>query len=272
MWSKPAPPSDSGNGTPVSPSSAAFLKRSRGKCPVSSSSFARGRTSDSANSRTLFCSSFCSSVSSRSTVAHSCSAKHLFELRILSRRSRLRESSESLGQAFVGGFQIFRVNARLAGYGHEVRIAHPAWQHVQMQMPNDARTRGAAEIHSQIHAVRLIAGAQSRFHALRELHHLAERRSIAQVQFRNVRVGNNHHVPGGIGETIQDDKCFLAPMDDQRLRIIVARYRITKNALRLVSACRLFHVLVAPGSPDIVHRIASFFEKLRAQHNAELAR
>src|SRR5437660_4075661 len=153
MWSKPPPPSDSGKGTPVSPSSAAFLKSSRGKCPVSSSSFARGRTSDSANSRTLFCSSFCSSVSSRSTVAHSRSVKHLFELRILSRRSRLRESSEGLGQAFVGGFQIFRVNARFAGYGHEVRITHPARQHVQMQMPNDSRARGTAQIHSQIHAV-----------------------------------------------------------------------------------------------------------------------
>src|SRR5260370_14327088 len=272
MWSKPAPPSDSGNGTPVSPSSAAFLKSPRGKWPVSSSSFASGRTSDSANSRTLFCSSCCSSVSSRSTVAHSHSAKHLFELRILSRRSRLRESSERLGQAFIRSFQSCRVNAGFARYGHEVRLAHPAWQHVQMQMPNDARTRGAAEIHSQVHAIGFVAGTQRCFRALRKLHHLAERRSIAQIQFRNVRVGNNHHVHGGVGETIQDDKCFLAPMDDQSLRIIVARHRIAKNAFRLVSACSLFHVLVAPGSPDIVHRIASFFEKLRAQHNAELAR
>src|SRR6266436_4534214 len=167
MWSKPAPPSDSGNGTPVSPSSAAFLKRSRGKCPVSSSSFDRGRTSDSANSRTLFWSSFCSSVSSRSTVAHSRSAKHLFELRILPRRSRLRESSEDLGQAFVGGFQIFRVNARFAGYSHKVRITHPAWQHVQMQMPNNARASSAAQVHPQIHPIGFVVRSQGRLHAPR---------------------------------------------------------------------------------------------------------
>src|SRR5260221_13181487 len=47
------------------PSSAAFLKVSRGKRPVSSSSFASGFTSDSANSRTVFWRSFCSSLSSR---------------------------------------------------------------------------------------------------------------------------------------------------------------------------------------------------------------
>src|SRR6267378_7114886 len=126
-WSKPAPPSDSGNATPVKPSSAAFLKSSRGKCPVSSSSFASGRTSDSANSRTLFCSSCCSSVSSRSTVSDSRSAKFL-EPGILSRQSRLRESAKRLGEALVGGLQIFRVHASFTGDGHEVRIADPARQ------------------------------------------------------------------------------------------------------------------------------------------------
>src|SRR5712691_10011868 len=162
MWSKPAPPSDSGKGTPVSPRSAALLKSSRGKRPVSSSSFARGRTSDSANSRTLFCSSFCSSVSSRSTVAHSRPAKHSFELRILSRLTGLRESGERLGEVFVRGLQIFRVHARLARHGHEVRIPDPARQHVQVQMSSHSRARGAAEIHSQVHPIGLVIRAQSR--------------------------------------------------------------------------------------------------------------
>src|ERR1700683_4556492 len=52
---------------PVSPSSAAFLKVSRGKRPVSSISFACGFTSASANSLTLRCRSCCSSVRSRFT-------------------------------------------------------------------------------------------------------------------------------------------------------------------------------------------------------------
>src|SRR5271167_2164743 len=65
MWSMPAPPSASGMATPVRPSSAAFWKSSRGNLPFSSFSRARGLTSASAKSRTLFWRSFCSSVSSR---------------------------------------------------------------------------------------------------------------------------------------------------------------------------------------------------------------
>src|SRR5260370_30784199 len=260
-WSKPAPPSDSGKGTPVSPSSAAFLKSSRGKCPVSSSSFASGFTSDSANSRTLFCSSFCSSVSSRSTVARSHPPKQFLNLCILSRPTGLRESAKRLGQTLVRCFQIFRVHARLARHRHEVRITDPARQYVQMQMSHHARARGTPQIHSQIHPIGFVVHSQSRFRALRKLHHLAERRCIAPIQFRNVRVRHDHHVPGGIREAVQDDKRFLAPMHDERFRVILPRHGIAKNAFRLVSFLCLRHVLVAPPTPDIVHRIASFFSK-----------
>src|SRR5467141_739819 len=202
IWSKPAPPSASGNATPVSPSSAALRKSSRGKCPVSSFSFASGRTSDSANSRTLFCSSFCSSVSSRSTVAHSRSAKHLFELRILSWLIGLRESAKRLGKTLVGGLQVFRVHARLAGHRHEVGITDPTRQNVQMQMPNDAGARGALHIHPQIHPIRLVIRSQNGFHAVRQSHDFIQRPRFAQTQFRNVSVGHDHHVAGGVGEAI----------------------------------------------------------------------
>src|SRR5712691_13379902 len=271
MWSKPAPPSDSGKGTPVRPSSAAFLKSARGKWPVSSSSFASGRTSDSANSRTLFWSSFCSSVSSRSTVARSHPPKQFLNLCILSRPTGLRESAERLGETLVGSLQVFRVHARLARHRHEVRITDPARQYVQMQMSHHASARGAPQIHSQIHPIGLVIRAQSRFHALRQLHHFVERSGFAQIQFRNVRVRHDHYVPGGVRKTIQDDEGLFAAMDDERFRVILPRHGLAKNAFRLVSTRCLFHVLVAPGSPDIVHCFASFFEKPRAQHNAERA-
>src|SRR5712664_3427615 len=162
MWSKPAPPSDSGKGTPVSPSSAAFLKSSRGKCPVSSCSFASGRTSDSANSRTLFCNNFCSSVSSRSTVAHFRQVKNLYEFAFYRGSPGFGESGKRFGQTFVSGLQIFRVHARLARDRHEVRITHPSRQNVQMQMSNYACARGAAQVHSQIHPIGLVTRSQGR--------------------------------------------------------------------------------------------------------------
>src|SRR5207249_1504846 len=138
-----------------------------------------------------------------------------------------------------------------------------------MQMSNDASASGAAQVHSQIHPVGLVIRAQSRFHTLGELHHFVQCSRFAQIQFRNVCVRHDHYVAGGIGEAVQDDKRFFAAMNDKSFRVIVARHGIAKNALRLVSTCRLFHVLVAPRSPDIVHRIGSFFSKLRAQHSAK---
>src|SRR5712692_4919823 len=173
MWSKPAPPSDSGNATPVNPSSAAFLKSSRGKCPVSSSSFASGRTSDSANSRTLFCSSFCSSVSSRSNVSDSFSAKNRYEYGIRARLAHALRSGKRLRESFVSCRKIFRVYTRLSDYGHEIRIAHPARQDVQMQMSHHPSPRSAPQIHSQVHSIGFVILAQNFFQTLRQPHHLA---------------------------------------------------------------------------------------------------
>src|SRR5258708_8723552 len=187
MWSKPAPPSDSGNGTPVSPSSAAFLKRSRGKCPVSSSSFARGRTSDSANSRTLFCSSLCSSVSSRSTVCNSLPAKHTLKFCILARLPGPCESGQRLGETFESSLQVLRVHPRLTRHGHKIRIANPARQRVQVQMPGNAGPCGTAQIHSKVHPVRVVFLPIRAFHDLRQLHHLRQGFRVTQIQFREDR-------------------------------------------------------------------------------------
>src|SRR5260370_17878221 len=139
--------------TPVNPSSAALRNVSCGKCPVSSSSFASGFTSESANSRTLFWSSFCSSVSSRSTVARSHPPKQFFDLCILSRPTGLRESAERLGETLVGSLQVFRVHARFARHRHEVRITDPAPQYLQFHISDHASARGAPQIHSHIHPI-----------------------------------------------------------------------------------------------------------------------
>src|SRR5713226_734108 len=254
-WSKPAPPSDSGNATPVKPSSAAFLKSSRGKRPVSSSSFAIGRTSDSANSRTLFCSSFCSSVSSRSTVSDSSSAKtDAIQVRL----ATLLRSGKRLREAFVSCRKVFRVNARLSDYGHEIRIAHPARQCVKVQMPEHTSAGSASQIHSQVHAIAFVIIAQNCFHSLRQPHHLAQRFGVTQVQFRHVLVGDDHNVPRRVGEPVQNHKRLRAAMNNQRLGVVLPRQRIAKNAFRMLPAGHSLHVLVAPRSPDVVHRNESF--------------
>src|SRR5260370_24710442 len=222
-WSKPAPPSASGNAMPVSPSSAAFLKSSRGKCPVSSSSFASGLTSDSANSRTLFCSSFCSSVSSRS--------KDVFSARKPTRNVDSAfcatvpacGSEEGLAERVVSCSQIFRMDAGLTSHRHEVRVADPTRQCMQMQMSCHSSSRSAPKIHAQVHTIRFVICLKRFLHALRQLHHFFQRLWFAQIQVSSVGIRHHHHVSQRVRISLQDNNPFRAATYNQLLedRVLV---------------------------------------------------
>src|ERR1700674_2646209 len=58
-------------------------------------------------------------------------------------------------------------------------------------------------------------------------------------------------------------------MDNQRFGIVGTGSGIAKNAVGLGAACCLFHVLVAPGSPEIVHQLA-LPRMLRLQNIAQV--
>src|ERR1700674_2890061 len=158
MWSKPAPPSDSGNATPVRPSSAALRNVSRGKFPVSSISRASGFTSFSANSRTVRCSSFCSSFNSRFNG-------------LLRRISAARESRAQRPAKFcIRRGKVFRFQARFADRSHEVCVASPSGQQMHVQMIGDARAGRTAQIHAEVVSFGMIDRIERRLHALRKLH------------------------------------------------------------------------------------------------------
>src|SRR5580700_481073 len=263
MWSKPAPPSDSGMAMPVRPSSAAFLKLSRGKWPVSSSSLASGRTSDAANSRTVFSSSACSSVRSRFMCRSSLAQKKKKIYTEGTEKNRLRRRlGEGLAQALIRNFEFFGVNTGLARHGHEVGIAEPAGQDVKMQMAGDAGSCCAAQVHAEIHTVGLVICLESFLDALRKLHHLAECFGITQAQFRDVRVRHDHDVPGGVWKTIEDNEGLRAAISDECFVVLVERDGVAKNAVGLLPCRYLLHVLVAPRRPEIVHRAASLSVKV----------
>src|SRR5208337_4225799 len=263
-WSKPAPPSASGNATPVKPSSAAFLNSSRGKCPVSSSSLASGRTSDSANSRTLFCSSFCSSVSSRFT-ATPCHP-------VQGRGSASRNSSgQRLPQLLKRGLQFLRLHARFSRRGHKIRIPNPSRQNVQMQVPRHAGTGGLPQVHTQVHSVRRIIRAISRFHFLRQLHHFRQRLCIAEIQFRHMRVRHDHHVPGRVWIPVQDHECLFPPVNHQRLFIVGALHRSAEKTLGLLALRHFRHILEPPRRPNVIHRLQSSLAQSGIQHNPKFS-
>src|SRR5579859_4584945 len=64
-----------------------------------------------------------------------------------------RPLGEGFAEAVVGDVQLFGMDASLAGDGHEIGIAEPAREHMEMQMTGDAGSRSAAEIHAEVHAI-----------------------------------------------------------------------------------------------------------------------
>ncbi len=126
---------------------------------------------------------------------------------------------------------------------------------MQMQMSSDSRTGCSPEVHAEIHPIWFVSGSECCLDTLGKLHHFCEGFGFTQLQFRDVRVRHDHDVSGGVGVAIQNDKRFCSAMNDQRFRIVIARDRVAKNTFRLFVAGDPRHVLVAPGCPDVVHRV-----------------
>src|SRR5258706_5408449 len=125
-----------------------------------------------------------------------------------------------------------------------------------MDVPSNAGARRASKIHAQIHAVRLVICSIGRLDALRKAHHFAQSIWFTGAEFRNVSIRNDHDVAGSIRITIKNDERFPTAIDDQCFRVVFAGGSVAKYTLPLYAACRLFHALVAPGSPEIVHEVA----------------
>ena len=123
-----------------------------------------------------------------------------------------------------------------------------------MDVADDSGTAGARQVHAQVHAIGFVVGAEGAFDALGELHHFGERFGIGAGEIADMSVRNDHDVAGGVGVTIEDDEDFFAAIDDESIFIVSAGGGAAEDAFGEFVGLGLLHVLVAPGSPDVVHR------------------
>src|SRR5579862_1821550 len=236
MWSNPAPPYSSAMATPVSPNAAAWRKLSRGNAPVSSITRASGFTSASANSRTVRCSRRCSSLRSRSNMV---------------RRSHAGSGSQRLAHPLVGDAQLLGFEAGLGNGGHEVGVAYPARQHVEVEVPGDAGTRSAPYVHTDVVAVGMVEALENRLQAAREFHHLGERFNIVARELGVMRVRHDHQVSRRVRIAVKDDVVEFSPQNDEQTRVVACRRRFTEDAALSVS--RRSEVTIPPRGPQIIH-------------------
>ena len=152
--------------------------------------------------------------------------------------------------------QFFGEDAGFADDAHEIGIAEPARQRVKVDVTGDAGAGGAANVHAQIHAVRLIGCGEGFLDALRELHHFIECGRGAGGELGDVRVGNDHDVAGCVGIAIENDEAVIAAMDDERLIVASAGEGVTEDAIGWRRADDLLEVGEAPRGKEMIHRVA----------------
>jgi hypothetical protein len=160
-----------------------------------------------------------------------------------------------------GRGQVFGFDAGFGYYGHEVGIAGPAWQNMEVEVAGDSGAGGAAEVHAEVVALGAIGFFQGDLDALGQDHHFGERFWICRWQVGGVLVGNDHHVAGRIRKRVEDDEILDAAKNDERLMIVIQGDCGAEDAAFVFR--RVGDVAIPPRRPQIIHA-ASSADRVRA--------
>jgi hypothetical protein len=112
----------------------------------------------------------------------------------------------------VSSFEIFGEDACLANRGHEVGVAGPAWEHVNVHVLRDACAGCGPEVHAHVEAGRRVNITQGRLRSFGQVHHLICDLFRRRIELARVQVRNDHHVSRDIRVKIQDNKTVLGAM------------------------------------------------------------
>src|ERR1700722_13717245 len=102
---------------------------------------------------------------------------------------------EIFSNAQPGGFKVFRQHTRLADNGHEVGVAGPARQNVQMEVACDSGTCRLAQIQAHVDAIGAVGATEDSFQALRCVHQFVCNCCGQSSKRSFMRVGQCHKVP-----------------------------------------------------------------------------
>ena len=121
-----------------------------------------------------------------------------------------------------------------------------------MEMAGNPRACRTPEVESKIEALRLILDPEGALALLRQLEKFMQFRGGGVAQERNVTVGYNEKVAGGIGKEIQDYEEIPAARDYVVVLIPIFGQNPAKNAA-VVAFPDVIDVIETPGRPEVIH-------------------
>ena len=145
------------------------------------------------------------------------------------------------------------MDAGFGGGGHEVGVAAPAGDEVDVEMLVDAGAGSGAEVDADVEAVGAEGGVDGGLEALEHSHHL-EGFVVGEVlQPAGLAVGQDHEVAGVVGINIEQGEAALAAGEDE-VGFVVGALRDAGEDVSLVFLA-IFHVKIAPRRPEMFHGV-----------------
>jgi hypothetical protein len=109
----------------------------------------------------------------------------------------------------VGCFEVFGEDAGVVDRCHEVGVAGPAWEHVDVHVVRDAGARGGPEVHAHVEACRRISLTQSGLRSFRKVHQFIRDLFRHRIELTRVQVRNDHQMSSDVRVKIQENEPVL---------------------------------------------------------------
>jgi hypothetical protein len=116
-----------------------------------------------------------------------------------------------LGAKFcVCCLEVFGEDTGVVDGCHEVGVAGPAWEHVDVHVVRDAGARGDPEVHAHVEACRRISLTQSGLRPFRKVHQFIRDLFRHRIELTRVQVRNDHQMSSDVRVKIQENEPVLA--------------------------------------------------------------
>lgn len=144
--------------------------------------------------------------------------------------------------------QVLRQHLDVRKHRHEVRVAGPPWNDVEMDVVDDARSGDPAEVPAQVVALGGEDLCERGDPARREPMKLECLVVVELAEVADMARGSHHQVARGVRKLVQQRERALASAKNEQLLVALAGQCTAEEAAALLVG--LLHVLQSPGGPE----------------------
>jgi len=129
----------------------------------------------------------------------------------------------------VSRLEVLGQDAGVVDGCHEVGVAGPAWQHVNVHVVRNACSACRSEVHAHVEACRRISLTQRSLRPFRKVHELIRNLFRHRIELTCVQVRNDHQMSGDVRVKIQENESMLGTVKDEVGLVVLG---VARNAAK----------------------------------------